>query len=121
MTLSINFLAAQPATFGDNLIFMIEGFVIVMCGLILLALITWMNGLAFSRQVKPAVAKSAPAPVVDEGIDSETLAVIAAAAYSTFGRRVRMTRVKQVGTGGWGQAGRHDIQTSHNIRPGDKR
>lgn len=53
------------------------------------------------------------------GVDARTLAIIAAAAASIVGGRVRVRNVEFIdrqGSGSWGRYGRLGIQTSHNLQ-----
>lgn len=69
------------------------------------------------------VAPAAPAPAAREpapaGIDSRTLAIIAAAATTVVGGQVRVRHVEFLRSqrgGGWAERGRVGIQTSHNLQ-----
>jgi len=65
--------------------------------------------------VRSLKAARAPEPV---GLDPETLAVIAAAAYATLGAPIRIHRVHahaDEADESWGQAGRMDIMVSHQV------
>ena len=62
-------------------------------------------------------AKHAPQ---QDGLDPDTLAVIAAAAYATLGAPIRIHRVHahaDEADESWGQAGRMDIMVSHQVGP----
>ncbi|MBK6900995.1 MAG: hypothetical protein IPH09_17630 [bacterium] len=55
-----------------------------------------------------------------DGLDPDTLAVIAAAAYATLGAPIRIHRVHahaDEADESWGQAGRMDIMVSHQVGP----
>ncbi|MCP5537555.1 MAG: OadG family protein [Akkermansiaceae bacterium] len=63
------------------------------------------------------VAKSAApiAPVADDTVPPEVVAVIAAAVSTTLGGKPRILSIRPKNSS-WSQAGRQQIQTSHNIR-----
>jgi hypothetical protein len=69
----------------------------------------------------PAAPALGPAPPEKDSIPSEIQAVIAAAAVTLFGHKVRLSSARllspQAGVSRWSQQGRVIVQTSHNLRP----
>lgn len=70
----------------------------------------------FERTPAPPEAVAKPEPqVADDTVPPEILAVIAAAVATTVGRGPKIVSIRPSNTS-WSQAGRQQIQTSHNIR-----
>jgi hypothetical protein len=71
--------------------------------------------------VKPLVARRrAGADAASEPVDSETLAVIAAAAHAALGPRIRIHRVhvhRERGDEAWTRVGRMDLLLTHRVVP----
>lgn len=61
------------------------------------------------------VAKPTAANPLNDGVPPEIVAVIAAAVVATVGKKQRIVSIRPHNTS-WSQAGRQQIQTSHNIR-----
>lgn len=78
------------------------------------------------RILMPAPAAAAPveklapplslAPVAEDGIRPELVAVIAAAVATVTGQNHRIISIKRQSTSHWEKAGRHSVLTSHRIR-----
>ena len=70
---------------------------------------------------EPAASALEPAQPQNDAISPEIQAVIAAAAVTLFGHKVRLRATRlvssQAGVSSWTQQGRVTVQTSHNLRP----
>ncbi|MDQ8203805.1 OadG family protein [Pelagicoccus sp. SDUM812003] len=123
---------ARP-DFGENITFIVVGFVFVMCVLIALSLVTSAIGAGFVRAEKRKAAQqaaAAPAPVASapaaktssgpfdaHGVPEHIPALIAAAVHVTLkGKRHRIRGVRVAQGGRWAQEGRRDIFSSHRVR-----
>lgn len=78
------------------------------------------------RILMPAPAAASPvaklalplpqAPVAENGISPELIAIIAAAVATVTGQNHRIISIKRQSTSHWEKAGRHSVLTSHRIR-----
>lgn len=114
---------------GENIAFILVGFLFVLAVLALLALVTGAIGKGMARVAKepPAVAPipaarmaqpaQAEAGPFEGHPDPEHIPAVIAAAVHTMlqGRRHRIKGVR-VASGRWAQEGRRDIFSSHRIR-----
>jgi hypothetical protein len=92
---------------------------LVAFGLVFMALGLLAGLLFVLRALSVRSLKGARAPE-QGGLDPDTLAVIAAAAYATLGAPIRIHRVHahaDEADESWGQAGRMDIMVSHQVGP----
>ena len=85
----------------------------------LAALLFTLRALAVrSARRKAAALLAAAGPVAGDGLDEETLAVLAASAWTALGAPVRIHRVHVHGEPAgqaWERAGRMDIMVSHRV------
>lgn len=112
-------------SFWDNVSFQLIGFMIVMITLTGIWLSLEVIGLFFKSAARreTAAADSAPAPApVEEGVDPELFAVIAAAIDTVVRQPHQVVRISRRsgsaprGQSAWSSEGRRDIYRSHTIR-----
>lgn len=113
--------AGESRSFADALPHLL-GFVVVLTTLSALLGICILIGKLVQRlQPEPAASPkpaAAPAPkpaAVDNGPSPELVAVIAAATATVVGQSHRVISIKPQNSA-WSASGRHQHQTSHNIR-----
>ncbi len=113
----ITAVAAEKATVSDALPH-VMGFVIVVVTLAILWALCASTGVILQKLLPPTpVAQPAAAKTraADDALPPETLVVIAAAVAAVTGKPRRIVSV-QPHNPAWSQAGRQQIQSSHNIR-----
>lgn len=109
--------------FRQGLLIMGIGMAAVFLTLILVGLAVALIGrLPDGSAVAPA-PEPVPLPAEPPEIDPETLFVIASAVAAYLGLRARVVSVRPVPTPPetWAQAGRAQLQESHNLPPGRER
>ena len=109
--------AAEKATVSDALPY-VMGFAVVVVTLAILWALCASTGVILQKLLPPApVAQPVAArrQVADGSLPPETLVVIAAAVTAVTGKPRRIVSV-QPHNPAWSQAGRQQIQSSHNIR-----
>lgn len=125
--------AGFPAypSFGDNISFIVIGFVFVIVVLLALAAMTSLIGAGFTRTSKAAETKAPsptarPAASAPPSAEAELFAghsnpehvpaILAAAVHAALqGRKHRIEGVR-IASGRWAQEGRRDIFSSHRVR-----
>ncbi len=101
----------------------LAGFVLVLCVLVFLWLMTLLIGFLFQKGWVSGRNTEAPAPdpaaagerPIADSADPRTLAVIAAAVYSFYDEPVRVIAIQRA-SADWSSEGRRQIFGSHRIR-----
>ncbi len=115
---------------GENLQFILVGFVFVIIVLLILAGITQLVGLLFKQPAKPeksaakatpstaasSPSKNEPAEVTEELDPALTAAIVAAAVHAVIGDQPHRILSIRPAQQSWAQEGRRQIFSSHTVR-----